>query len=117
LAEATSVAFGGLAGVLPGYGRFDPCDWGLGFELKDAKVPHWTGASNASGTFGHFGQSGSFLWVDPVARVACAALSDRPFGAWAVESWPALADAVLEEWAAPDALGRRPGPGGAEPVT
>ncbi len=30
---ATAVAFPGLAGVLPGFGRFDPCDWGLGFEL------------------------------------------------------------------------------------
>jgi hypothetical protein len=43
LAEATAVAFPGLVGVLPGLGRQDPNDWGLGFELKDAKRPHWTG--------------------------------------------------------------------------
>ena len=43
LAEATTVAFPGLAGVLPGYGRQDPNDWGLGFELRDGKSPHWTG--------------------------------------------------------------------------
>jgi CubicO group peptidase (beta-lactamase class C family) len=30
---ATTVAFPGLAGIVPGVGRFDPCDWGLGFEL------------------------------------------------------------------------------------
>ena len=97
LERATAVAFPGLAGVLPGFGRQDPCDWGLGFELRDAKHPHWTGTGNSPRTFGHFGQSGGFLWVDPDAGVACAALSDRPFGPWAAEAWPDLADAVLAE--------------------
>ncbi len=83
LAGATSVAFPGLAGVLPGFGRFDPCDWGLGFEIRDAKAPHWTGTHELPATFGHFGQSGSFLWVDPGAGVACASLCDRDFGPWA----------------------------------
>lgn len=101
VASATSVAFPGLAGVLPGFGRFDPCDWGLGFEIRDAKTPHWTGTRNSPETFGHFGQSGSFLWVDPVARVACAALCDRDFGPWARTAWPALADAVMGRWAPP----------------
>jgi CubicO group peptidase (beta-lactamase class C family) len=95
LAGATSVAFPGLAGVVPGFGRFDPCDWGLGFEVRDGKDPHWTGRRNSPATFGHFGQSGSFVWVDPEARVACAALCDRDFGPWAKTAWPALADAVL----------------------
>lgn len=97
LAEATAVAFPGLAGVLPGFGKQDPCDWGLGFELKDAKSPHWTGARNGPGTFGHFGRSGTFLWVDPAAGVATAVLTDQEFGPWAAEAWPALADAVLAE--------------------
>ena len=97
--RATSVAFPGLAGVLPGFGRFDPCDWGLGFEIRDAKSPHWTGTSNSPATFGHFGQSGCFVWVDPLAQVACAALSDRAFGPWSVTAWPSLADAVLDAWA------------------
>ena len=57
--------FPGLVGVLPGFGRMDPNDWGLGFELRDAKSPHWTGARNSPRTFGHFGGSGTFLWVDP----------------------------------------------------
>jgi CubicO group peptidase (beta-lactamase class C family) len=97
LAEATQVAFPGLVGVLPGFGRMEPNDWGLGFELRDAKSPHWTGSRNSPRTFGHFGQSGSFLWVDPDAAIACACLSDRRFDDWAKEAWPRLADAVLEE--------------------
>jgi CubicO group peptidase (beta-lactamase class C family) len=97
LAEATSVQFPGLGGVLPGVGRFDPNDWGLGFELKDAKSPHWTGSRNSPGTFGHFGGSGTFLWIDPDRQLACACLTDREFDEWALEAWPRLSDAVLEQ--------------------
>jgi CubicO group peptidase (beta-lactamase class C family) len=100
LAEATSVQFPGLGGVLPGFGRWDPNDWGLGFELKDAKSPHWTGARNSPGTFGHFGGAGTFLWVDPDRRLACALLTDREFGDWALDAWPRLSDDVLAEAAA-----------------
>ena len=93
LAEATSVQFPGLVGVLPDIGRMDPNDWGLGFELRDEKRPHWTGSLNSPRTFGHFGSSGTFLWVDPEADVALACLTDLDFGPWALEAWPALADA------------------------
>ncbi len=97
LAEATTVQFPGLAGVLPGLGRMEPNDWGLTFELRDGKVPHWTGAGNSRRTFGHFGASGTFLWVDPEEGLACGVLTGRPFGDWAKQSWPALSDAVLAE--------------------
>jgi CubicO group peptidase (beta-lactamase class C family) len=95
LDEATQVAFPGLDGVLPGFGRQKPNDWGLGFEIRDDKSPHWTGAHSSPRTFGHFGQSGTFLWVDPDAQVAAVALSDRDFGPWAVEAWPVWTDGVL----------------------
>jgi CubicO group peptidase (beta-lactamase class C family) len=99
LRAATTVHFPGLAGVLPGVGPFTPNDWGLGFELRDAKSPHWTGTGNSPSTFGHFGATGTFLWVDPVAGVACAAVSGRDFDRWALDAWPALSDAVLVELA------------------
>lgn len=95
LADATSVQYPGLRGVLPGFGPQDPNDWGLGFEIRDGKHPHWTGSHNSPRTYGHFGQSGSILWVDPDAGVALISLADRPFGEWAAEAWPRLADAVL----------------------
>jgi CubicO group peptidase (beta-lactamase class C family) len=97
LAEATTVQFPGLTGVLPGLGRMERNDWGLTFELKDAKSPHWTGARNSERTFGHFGRSGTFLWVDPAAGAACGVLTDREFGDWAKEAWPPFSDAVLAE--------------------
>ena len=95
-AEATSVQYPGLAGILPGFGRWDPNDWGLGFELKDGKSPHWTGTRNSPATFGHFGGSGTFLWVDPAHDLACACLTDREFEVWALEAWPRLSDSVLD---------------------
>jgi CubicO group peptidase (beta-lactamase class C family) len=92
---ATTVAFPGLIGLLPGVGRFDPLDWGLGFELHDGKRPHWMGERNSPSTFGHFGGSGTFVWVDPAAELAVAVLTDRDFGPWALETWPAFSDGIL----------------------
>jgi CubicO group peptidase (beta-lactamase class C family) len=100
LAKATQVAYPGLDGMLPGYGMQRPNDWGLGFELRDHKSPHWMGSRNSPDTFGHFGQSGTFLWVDRVAGAACIALTTRDFDQWARNTWPAFADAVLADLAA-----------------
>lgn len=96
---ATSVAFPGLSGVLPGYGRQDPNDWGLGFEIRDDKSPHWTGSRSSRSTYGHFGRSGTFVWVDRDAGCACVCMTDLAFGEWAVEAWPRLTDAILAELA------------------
>lgn len=96
--EATAVQFPGLDGVLPGYGVQRPNDWGLGFEIRDAKSPHWTGARNSARTYGHFGQAGGFIWADPDAELVLVALTDRDFGQWALQPWPAISDAVLSEY-------------------
>jgi CubicO group peptidase (beta-lactamase class C family) len=94
-AAMRAVTFPGLDGVLPGYGRMDPNDWGLGIEVRAHKSPHWSGAGNSPATVGHFGRSGTLVWVDPVAHLGLVALADREFGTWAVDAWPALADDVL----------------------
>ncbi len=94
--ELASVQFPGLSGVLPDHDRFDPLDWGLGVQLNTSPAS-WMGSRTSTRTFGHFGGTGTFLWVDPESRVVCAALTTREFGEWAKEAWPRLADAVLEE--------------------
>ncbi|HEX4747382.1 MAG TPA: serine hydrolase domain-containing protein [Gaiellaceae bacterium] len=96
--EMTSVQFPGLSGVLPDHGRFDPLDWGLGVQFN-TRPPTWMGSRTSAAAFGHFGGSGTFLWVDPEVGVACAALTTREFGTWAKEAWPRLSDAVLAELA------------------
>jgi CubicO group peptidase (beta-lactamase class C family) len=100
LVEATTVQFAELNGIVPGVGRFTPCPWGLGFEIRGNKQPHWTGTTNSPTTFGHFGGAGTFMWVDPAVGVACLALTDRPFDEWpdeALNVWPTFSDAVLAE--------------------
>ncbi|MEZ5165062.1 MAG: serine hydrolase domain-containing protein [Acidimicrobiales bacterium] len=84
-----------LAGVVPGFGRQSPNPWGLGPEIRGRKAPHWTGTLNSATTFGHFGQSGTFVWIDPEAGCTLAVLTDEPFGPWAADRWPRLADTVL----------------------
>lgn len=96
-AEMVSVQFPGLDGVLPDFGRFSPLDWGLGVEVKGAKAPHWTGTLTSPRTFGHFGGSGTFLWVDPDRGVACALVTTRLFDEWAKDAWARLSDDVLRE--------------------
>lgn len=86
--------FPDLAGVLPGWGMQRPCPWGLGAEIRGNKSPHWTGATAPPETYGHFGGSGTFLWVDPDRSLVCIVLTDRPFGDWAVEAWPGFSDRV-----------------------
>ncbi len=93
--EAVTVQFPGLDGVLPGFGTQRPNPWGLGFEIRGTKHPHWSGSRNSPATFGHFGASGTFLWVDPDLGVALVGLGRRAFGPWAVELWPRLSDEII----------------------
>lgn len=86
-----------LDGVLPGYGRQIPNPWGLGFEIRGSKSPHWTGAGNAPSTFGHFGRAGTFFWLDPTIDGFCVALTDRDFGPWAASAWPDFSDLVIAD--------------------
>jgi CubicO group peptidase (beta-lactamase class C family) len=99
-ADVTTPQFPTLAGIVPDVGRFDPCPWGLGVEIKGAKTPHWMGRANSPSTFGHFGGAGTMMWVDPLVEVGAVALTDRPFDEWrdeALRRWPELSDAVLAE--------------------
>ena len=90
----------GLAGVLPWLRQPGTPTTGAG-ESSSAtdKRPHWTGTlQHAQATFGHFGRSGSFLWVDPVQPefVLAALWTIAPFGPWAGEApGQLISDAVV----------------------
>ena len=94
--DAVTPVFPGLDGMLPGIGQMNPCPWGLGVEIRGHKFPHWTSPHNSAATFGHFGGIGTFLWVDPVADVACVMLAEREFDEWGMEHWPGLNSAILQ---------------------
>ncbi len=99
--EAVTVQYPDLTGIVPGVGRFDPCPWGLGIEIRGEKSPHWTGTTNSSATFGHFGGAGTMMWVDPIAGCGVVALTDRQFADWldATATWRDFSDAVVAEFA------------------
>ena len=92
--------FSDLAGVLPGITSFDPNPFGLTFEIKDGKEPHWTSPLNSPETFGHFGGSGSFLWVDPPVGLAAVSLADEDFGAWSLDHWSEASTRILRTYGA-----------------
>jgi CubicO group peptidase (beta-lactamase class C family) len=99
--EARRIQYPGLAGIVPGVGRYEQCPWGLGFEVRGEKQPHWTGTTNSPRTFGHFGGAGTMFWIDPDHDVALVALADRDFDEWsdvALRVWPELSDAVIAEY-------------------
>ena len=93
LREAFTNQFGDLNGIVPGYGMQKPCPWGLGFEIKGDKSPHWTGGTMPEDTVGHFGMSGTYMWVVPAwsastsAGTAMVMLADKEFGDWAKPLW------------------------------
>jgi CubicO group peptidase (beta-lactamase class C family) len=98
--DVISTQFPSLAGIVPDVGRFDPCPWGLGVEIRGNKAPHWTGRANSPQTFGHFGGSGTMMWVDPSIDTGVVALTDRSFDEWrddALTLWPQFSDAVVAE--------------------
>ena len=99
-ADAVSVQFPGLAGVLPGYGAQRPNDWGLGFEIRDGKSPHWTGSRNSAATFGHFGQIGH-VHLGGSGRRPGTGRAHRPrLRRVGQPLWPAMSDGVLREFGA-----------------
>ena len=93
-----TIQFPQLGGVIPGLGSFSPNPWGIGAEVRGDKSPHWTGATNSPSTFGHFGGSGTMMWIDPTIDTALIALTDRDFDQWAQDAlvaWRSLSDAVV----------------------
>lgn len=85
-----------LPGVVPGYGFHRDNAWGLGCEIRATKDPHWTLPDSSPDTYGHFGQSGSFLWIDPAAHLGAVFLGQEPFGGLHKRLWVQL-NRVLRE--------------------
>lgn len=83
-----------LAGIVPGFGRFTPCPWGLGPEVRGNKS-HWMGDWPAE-SFGHFGQSGSLMLLNVNEGIGVVATSTESFGPWAVALWPTWTSAMRQ---------------------
>jgi CubicO group peptidase (beta-lactamase class C family) len=85
-----------LEGILPGWGNFKRNTFGVGFEIRGNKQPHWTGSVSSPETFGHFGQSGAFIFHDPIKNVSACCLTNQDFSGWAKEEFPKLSNLIYE---------------------
>ncbi|MEO7910052.1 MAG: serine hydrolase domain-containing protein [Roseiflexaceae bacterium] len=95
-AEATCNQTGDLAGgfVKPLY--WSPCPWGLGPDLRGAKMPHWVPLEAGAESFGHSGASGCVAWAAPTAGIAWAILGTRTADSgWLLRRAPAIGAAIL----------------------
>ena len=81
-----------LQGLLPGFGRFERNTFGLGFEVHGTKSPHWMSDATSWETFGHFGASGVFAWLDPISARGLIFLGERDFSADHRRLWPILSE-------------------------
>jgi CubicO group peptidase (beta-lactamase class C family) len=81
-----------LNGFVPGFGKFSPCPWGLGPEIRGDKQ-HWMGDWPAQ-SFGHFGQSGSLMLLNAEEQIGLVATGTEAFGKWATKLWPAWTSAM-----------------------
>ena len=87
-----------LRGVVPGWGNYNHCSFGIGYEIKNDKTKHWMGSIASPKTFGHYGHAGVFIMHDPTINVSIIALGHKQFDKWAVELWPGYVDEILSSF-------------------
>lgn len=86
----------GLHGGIEGFMTWNDCAWGLGFDLRGNKRPHFSGEFTTPGAFGHTGVSGVFAWADPALDLVCVMLANRTlFDLWNVSRWSRFSTAVV----------------------
>ena len=92
----TASQTGGLRGGIEGFMTWDDCAWGLGFDLRGNKHPHFSGEFTSPQTFGHTGVSGNFAWADPTRELVCVVLANRLLhNRWNEGRWSRYSTAVV----------------------
>ena len=99
--EMLAPQFGPLPGGVNGVGEWPDLCWGLGFDVRGQREPHWAGTSLGPRTASHFGASGTLAWLDPERGLGLVALANRgSYSGWWREPWAALGAAVTAAAAA-----------------
>jgi len=85
----------GLRGGIEGFMTWDDCAWGLGFDLRGRKRPHFSGEFTSARTFGHSGVAGTFAWADPERDLVCVVLGNHILhNLWNHPRWSRYSSAV-----------------------
>ena len=99
--EFLAPQFGPLPGGVNGVGEWPDLCWGLGFDVRGAREPHWAGPALGPRTASHFGASGTLAWLEPERGLGLVALANRgSYAGWWREPWAALGTAVTAAAAA-----------------
>jgi CubicO group peptidase (beta-lactamase class C family) len=99
--ELLAPQFGPLPGGVGGVGEWPDLCWGLGFDVRGRREPHWAGAALSERAASHFGASGTLAWLDPERGLGLVALANRgTYAGWWREPWAALGAAVTAAAAA-----------------
>jgi CubicO group peptidase (beta-lactamase class C family) len=99
--EMLAPQFGPLPGGVGGVGEWPALCWGLGFDVRGTREPHWTGDALGERAASHFGASGTLAWLDPERGLGLVALANRgSYSGWWREPWAALGVAVTAAAAA-----------------
>ena len=99
--EMLAPQFGPLPGGVNGVGEWPDLCWGLGFDVRGEREPHWAGAALSPRAASHFGASGTLAWLDPERGLGLVALANRgSYSGWWREPWAALGAAVTAAAAA-----------------
>ena len=99
--EMLAPQFGPLPGGVEGVGEWPDLCWGLGFDVRGRREPHWAGPALGPRGASHFGASGTLAWLDPDRGLGLVALANRgSYSGWWREPWAALGSAVTAAAAA-----------------
>jgi CubicO group peptidase (beta-lactamase class C family) len=99
--EMLAPQLGPLPGGVGGVGEWPDLCWGLGFDVRGHREPHWSGTTLSSRAASHFGASGTLAWLDPERGIGLVALASRgTYSGWWREPWAALGAAVTAAAAA-----------------
>ncbi len=85
----------GLRGGIEGFMTWAECAWGLGFDLRGTKHPHFSGEFTSARTFAHAGVAGTFAWADPEHDLVCVMLGNHLLSnLWNQPRWSRYSSAV-----------------------
>ena len=99
--EMLAAQFGPLPGGVGGVGEWPDLCWGLGFDVRGRRQPHWSGGTLSERAASHFGASGTLAWLDPERGLGLVALANRgTYAGWWREPWADLGAAVTAAAAA-----------------
>lgn len=54
-------------------------EWGLGWDVKGSKTPHWSGTLTSPQTISHEGYAGTLVWADPTRELLCVIFTNHTF--------------------------------------